>query len=856
MKIRLSILLLCFILIWGNVIAQEDIYLQQQPGDGISVSDSLMLQGKADDPLFLIKGKIAGASVSRSGGHPGTTNNMIIRGLSSIYFSQNPVYIVDGIIGVDISMIHPDEIFSMEVLNNISSSARYGNLGGNGVVIIKTKSAEFNKPFSLTYKSNISFDQPTNTYDLLSADGIRDYAQEMQNPWHPFSDGGADVNYQDEIFRNTASHSHYLSGSGIVKNTNYLASFSYKNQPGLVEQSGSERIGGNIKLTQSFLEDKLLIRVKAAYNHHKMNGLDKYDEYGILAQTYRHNPTDPVYNSDGTYYLDRRAFNYFNPVEAINEIDREINTGQLLTSLGVEYLITPDLKVILDGTYLDYRLESSLYKPEIDGFIPSGELKKETKEYNKQLTGSLSLSYNKNIKNLHWITAEIGYSYRNQRSEFLQGRGMDPYRYIVFRRDDNDTASINNSINSVFANVAYNFRKRYYIDAGIRYDALSPSIEKSGTLATDPEDLEGLGNVYPRIMVGWGISNENFLKGAKWLNKLMLGGGYGEAGKEYNFYTMDLNSRVDFEKSKEYNVMLDFGLWQNRLSGNITYYHRSSVDIFARMHVPIPPNIYPVVHDNSTEVVNKGVEINLFGEIVKSEKIAYSTSLTFSKNNNEIVQMFENAGLKHNFVDLTDYASYTQYFTQGQSLYAFYLPRFYDFYDHKMLFYENGGGYTYYTEMAERAYSNTVMPKFELSWGNYFKIYRNIDFSFSLRYVQGHSVYREAKMDLESIFAPDLNVLAESVNSEYFLPKVSDYYLHDASFLRLDNIAISYTFDLKSVTSASKLKLMLGANNLFTLTNFGGLDPEINYNTLYPGVEKAYVYPSMRSYFFSLSLVI
>ena len=183
--------------------------------NGQFVPDSLMLQGDTYDPLFLIKGNVAGASISKNGGHPGVPHQMIIRGLSSIYFSNNPVYVIDNVIGADISLLHPDDILSMEVLNNISSSARYGNLGGNGVVVVKTKFADKKKPFSLNYNSFIAFDQVANQFDMLSAGQYRGYVATLEDV--SFIDGGADVNYQDELFRNAITNSHYLSGSGIVK---------------------------------------------------------------------------------------------------------------------------------------------------------------------------------------------------------------------------------------------------------------------------------------------------------------------------------------------------------------------------------------------------------------------------------------------------------------------------------------------------------------------------------------------------------------------------------------------------------------------------------------------------------------
>ncbi|RLD57130.1 MAG: hypothetical protein DRJ05_10225 [Bacteroidetes bacterium] len=831
----------------------------QQPVDSLfsiqqahKVSDTNMLQGDIYDPLFLIKGKVAGASISKNGGHPGVPHHMIIRGLSSIYFSNNPVYVIDNVIGADISLLHPDDISSIEVLNNISSSSRYGNLGGNGVVVVNTKFSDRNKPINLNYNTSISFDKVAKQHDLLSANKYREYVLEKE---YPFYDGGADTDYQDEMFRNIITNSHYLSGFGSVKNTSYYASISYKNQPGVVENSNSKQFGGNLKLKQSFFDKKLNIQAMVNFNRQELNGLDEFDEAGILEQTYRHNPTDPIYNSDGTYYSGLRAFDYFNPIEAINEINRSVIADQFFTNFNASYAINNKLKVLLNTGYSKLETKNNLHIPEIEGMVPTHPMEENYSDYSERLNVESSFIYENDINNTHFLNAEIGYAFRNHRSQFLQGQGQKPYKYIVFRREDSDSSIINTSINSIFASIGYNYKQRYFVDGGIRYDALNPLIERKGTLLSDPQDLGGLNILYPSISVAWKLNNEVFLRDVLWLSNFTVSAGYGEAGKENNLYTLENNTKLDFERSKEYNIRLDLGILKNRIFADLTYYNRTSYNVFMYRRVPVPPNLYPHIHDNSVEISNTGFECNISALVINKSKFSYLTGFTFSANNNEVTN-FNNFkdNYPYNYLYDDDENSYIQQISQGEPLFGFYLPKTIGMDENgNMLFVKKGGGVTNHLSNAERIMQGLVLPEWELAWSNKFTIVKNIDFSFSLRYAKGHSIYNKAKMDLEVIYVPTLNALSETINEDAFYPEVSDYYLEDASYLRLDNLVVSYNLGLSNKNPDLKLKLFLGANNLLTITNYKGLDPEINYNTRYHGIEKANVYPPIKSYFFGLN---
>ena len=335
----------------------------------------------------------------------------------------------------------------------------------------------------------------------------------------------------------------------------------------------------------------------------------------------------------------------------------------------------------------------------------------------------------------------------------------------------------------------------------------------------------------------------------------MIRAGYGEAGKENNLYTLDNNKRIDFERSKEYNIMLDFGFLDNRIFGNLAYYQRTSYNVYTPVQVPVPPNLVSYKHDNSVEVVNSGFELNIWGLVINKPSFSYLTGFTLSSNQNELTVYPQNAPNGYNyFPSYSDPGnSYIQLIKQGEPLFTFYLPQFYGFSDNGTpLYVREDGGITSTIDNAKRNLQGLVLPFLELGWNNNLTFFNNFNFSFSLRYIKGHSIYNLAKASLQSCPVPPLNALSSSINDDVFYPVLSDYYLEDASYIRLDNIVLSYTINLSAKNPDQKLKLMIGANNLFTITNYEGLDPEINYQTSYPGIEENQYIPTHKIIFFRI----
>ncbi len=833
-----------------------------QLSQGEFISDSLMLRGNIYDPLFLIKGLVAGASISKKGGHPGVPHEMVIRGLSSVHFTNKPIYIIDGVIDADISLIHPSDIASIEVLNNISHTAQYGNLGGNGIVIVQTKDIQGKSILHLEYDNFISFDQVAKKHELLSASQFRTAQSEHAESSYGFPlfyDAEADVDYQDELFRNAMSHSHHFTASGKINNTKYLASVSYKNQDGVVLESDASLISGNFKISQTFLKNKLQIQANANISRQNINGIDEFDSQDILYQTYIHHPTDPVFHPDGSYYAVPRAFRYFNPVEMIHSISNTITNNQLLSRLNIDYTPTKNWTIHLNGNYRKYNTESEFYVP-ITSFNQWEEKEQNRYEFDNEFNMKARVSYQKTFAEAHHLNATASYSYRNHEVGFMRQLEDVPYHHLITNFIVNDTGKTFSeyNINSSLLRLQYNYKQRYFIEGGLSYNLLKATVTSSNDYYLNftnlPSDFTPIKTIYPFITAAWKMSNESFLINNNILTNLVLSAGYGEAGKENNIYLLELNQDMNFEQSKEYHIKMDFGFWRNKITGNLTYYNRTSFNVFSMIPVSMPPSILPYNQDNSIEINNKGVELNIQALLIDKNNLKYYTSLSFSKNMNNVTEYFKNQTVWNSVGNYQSSEHKINLIAQDEALFSFYLAHLVSIYDEMMIFDRKGGGLTTTLNAAEKQVSGQIMPEIEIGWSNQLNIYKNFDLSFSFRYIKGHSMYNEARMHLSTINLYGLNALASEQNLEYFTPLASDYYLEDASFIRLDNIVFSYNIDLSANHPQRILNVFIGANNLITITDYSGLDPEVSYRTTRYGIDGTNIYPPIRSYFIGLKL--
>ncbi|MEA1897621.1 MAG: SusC/RagA family TonB-linked outer membrane protein [Bacteroidota bacterium] len=843
--------------------------------------------GVATDPIQGIQGKSAGVSVTKKGGDPNTGFSVKIRGSSGLYSGTDPLYVVDGVPGVDPTTIAADDIESYNILKDASSTAIYGSRGANGVIIITTKKGSYKRPNTVEFNSYVSMDQVANRLDLLSADELRQYAIDNSLT---FNDGEADTDWQDEIFRTGLSQSYNLAASGGGQNSAYRVSVTHVDFKGVVIGSQKERTVGRINMSQKAINDKLQIQASIAGTF-EQNEYIQYSGSGpndVLYQAYQRNPTDPVKNEDGSYYEIQRDFNYYNPVALANDIQNERDAKRFLGNMRMDFEIISGLTAGVNLAYTRDDSESFYFEPSyVRGSTSTGYGRRGYGNFSQKILET-TLTYNTSINEVHNLNLVGGYSFQQDNYDGFSAQGTEPLSDYVMSHNlgvlnnvkVGDIASYkgSNRLISFFGRAVYNYDSRYYFTATVRRDGSSRFGDNNEW------------GWFPSASLAWNLKRESFLENVSVLEQLKLRLGFGlsgnqeignyndivaavpsgptinpETGEDAILFQMSHNANPDlkWEENSELNIGVDFGFFSNRLSGSLEYYNKTTYDLIAPYAVPVPPNSVPTTWANAGKISNQGFEAFIQGFIFNERNFDWKSSIVFSTNKQKVISLsnddyeWTEGDKKQGWLSgrgLVGDENWTQLVEEGYELGTYYMPEYAGLSsDGKFLFYTEAGGVTRNVADAERRVVGHALPDFELGWSNYFTLYKNFDISFVLRAVVGSDVLNVTRM----VFAnptvlPSLNGLAEVLDEVERgvddFPKVNSYYLEDGSFLKLDNLTVGYNFDITTIDWLQKLRVYVVGNNLLTLTRYTGIDPEISYNGLSFGLDQYNTYPKVRSF--------
>lgn len=850
--------------------------------------------GRSTDPIKGIQGKAAGVLVSKKGGDPNSGYSVKIRGQSGLGAGTDPLYVVDGIPGVDPTTIAPEDIESFNILKDASSTAIYGARGANGVIMITTKKLSITqkgkKVNNIDFNTYLSFDRVAKELDLLTGDQMRDYVN--SNPELNFIDGGANTDWQDEIYRDGLTQSYNFAFAGADDNSSYRASVTHADFSGVIKGSSKSRTIGLLTFTQKAFENKLTLHagLSATIEH---NTYIKYDggmdPSNVLYQAIQRNPTDPVYTSSGDFYEVQRDFNYYNPVAIINNIQNTRDAKRFRADFSAVYEIIAGLKAGITLGYIRDDHESFYFEPTYLQSNPEGYAKREYKNFESKILEA-TLRYDKSF-GLNNLNIVVGYSWLEDINTEFFAQGKGPASNYIKSHDLGTLNTVNsgdvgsykgkNNLVSFFGRAVYNYDYKYYF---------------TGTVRRDGSSKFGVNNKwgwFPSASVGWNMANENFMMEIGWLDQLKLRASFGLTGNQelprylsvttYSAQGQAINPEtglpvisfsgdrianpdLKWEENKEWNFGLDFAVLNSRISGTFEYYIKNTYDLLYEYAVPKPPNKFDRIWDNAGAIDNKGFEASIQAFVFAKKNFDWKTVLIYSANQQKFTS-FDTKGKysaderKEGWVSGRGLVgTYTQIIREGYELGTYYLPVYAGLSeDGKFLFHTAAGGVTRNVEDAERRVVGHAQPDFELGWSNYFTIIKNIDVSFAFRVVYGFDVYNATRMFFSNpSVLPNLNAEQEAINEANRgltdNPKVSDYYLEDGSFGRLENITVGYTFNTSKVKWLQRLRIYMTANNLFTLTNYSGIDPEISYDGLSFGLDNFDVYPKTRSLTFGLNV--
>ncbi|MGN6397755.1 MAG: SusC/RagA family TonB-linked outer membrane protein [Mucilaginibacter sp.] len=829
-------------------------------------------QGAIVNPLDQIQGKVAGLTITQQGGDPNEENARIaIRGQTSISGDQSPLFVIDGVATSTASQfqnLSPNDIESYDVLKDASATAIYGSRGANGVIIVTTKKGREGRA-TIEYNAYVGESKQAKYFHLLNASEYSKAIEAIPGVTPSTYELGGNTDWQKAVTRTALTHSNNVAISGGSKGFTYRGSVNYENEEGIVLNTGKKQLGLRFNGEQKALNDKLDITLNVSNTtvyHDLLTDNDVFNYFIFNAP-----PTYPIYKPDGSYYQ-FTDYNLANPVQHLKEIYNKSTSYQTLANATANYSIFPSLKVGVTGINIHDNTLTHYFKP---NFPLEGNINRaEQDSYNvNTYEANAHINFDKSYGK-HTISATGVYEFNEFNNEYFKARADnltvpdlldnvlqsgDPSKNYV------ESGKDQYKIISFLARVNYNYDNRFYVTASIRRDG------------SDKFGAKHQWGTFPSVDVAYRFKKD-LLNNVDWIDDMKIRAGYGIVGNSSALnpyqnialygastryydgatqtypssytYIQNANPDLQWEQRKGKNIGLDFSLFNNRLSGDINYYSDKTEHMLYSYSVPTPPFFVNTIFANVGSMTNKGLEVSLNGQVLRGSGLNWNVGGQITFNKTKVVSL---SGTYAGFPVvsdqiITDYAtgrglsSYPITFIKpGQPLNVFYLPHFTgvdadgnEQFDGKTLA-ENPNPQKYYYD---------PNPKFFYGINNSFT-YGNWSLNFFLRGVYGGKAFNNALLDFETATRlPSANTTREALtNGIKDGLQVSDHWLQSTSFLRLDNASLGYTF--KNVKGFSNLRVYVAGNNLFVITKYKGLDPEISPSNHYKDIN---VYPTIRSF--------
>ena len=835
-------------------------------GSIASVSGDKLREGVITSTEQILQGRIAGLSVVQGGGDPTKGASLRLRGGTSLTASSDPLVVVDGIPGVDINTIHPSDVVSVDVLKDASAAAIYGSRGANGVIIVTTNREVKGK--AVNYSGSISIGQAANQLDLLSANQWR--ARVRDENIVSAVDYGGNTNWQEELLRTSITQSHNVAFSNIGEDSGFRASINYMDNQGVIERSNLERIGASLSAFQKGLNNKLRLEVGLTTNYDQWHPLRSEtvagtgtERYTMFERIYNLNPTVPVYDSEGKFTRVAGTL-VDNPVEINNNRSAKDKRNRLLAYAKTELELLPGLTSTTNLSFGLNSHKSNQYLPSyavMGGESENGWAQKTLAESTyKQIESFVTYDHTYDV---HRINLLGGYSFlenfyegfgahnRNFDSDFFKYHRLQAGQGL--RSGDVYSYKSANRLVSFFGRANYSYDGKYMATATLRRD---------GSSRFGANEKWGL---FPSGSLAWRISGENFMDATSaWLENLKLRLGYGVTGNQdavpsyrslatydagnIKYYdatsqtwvfafspSQNANPDLKWESTEQINIGLDFALFR-RVTGVVEVYQKTTKDLLYNYQVPATQ--YPVdrLLANVGELSNKGIELTLNAAILRNRSLTWDVDFTLAHNQLTIEKLSNDtyqtddvpAGNLHGLPGLS--GIYSQVLKEGQTIGTFV----------------DGTGNIL----------GDAQPDLNLSLNMYFS-YRNFDASLATYGMLGQKVLNATAMVLSgSERFPSQNVLKNyfDLPQDVSSTEVSDYWVEDASFLRLQSVTLGYTLPALG-DWFERARVYVTGENLFVLTNYSGIDPEINYTGLdHPGIDMLNYYPRPRALTFGVNL--
>ncbi|WP_218149125.1 SusC/RagA family TonB-linked outer membrane protein [Chitinophaga sp. YR573] len=852
-------------------------------------------QGVLTTPAELLQGKVAGLNVTKSG-DPNAAPAVVLRGPSTIRTTggaMEPFYVIDGVPGASIDLLAPSDIESIDVLKDASATAIYGARAANGVIIVTTKRAKPGQT-RLTYNAYGAMEEVSKTIDMLSGDELRAYLKKNGQTLLPvLNDDGSNTDWQKLVERKGYSQNHNIAYGGATVNTEYGASLNYLKNDGILKNSSLERTILRGYINQRFFDNRLRLGVTLTNSHTKNNDIPQSQ---VLSNMLFYLPTVSPFNPDGSYkeYYARTGSGTLNPLSLIDNNIIKTDDSKSMVNGVAQVEIIKGLKYTLSVTTQRDQNNYNSYSNSKSGLAVNFNGLATRKAYlNTSSVLESYFNYDKTF-GFHSVKLLAGYTYQQDKSNdgfgvTTQNFSNDNLTYNnLFLSNPANTSQIafdNNPIStlrliSYYGRVQYNYKDKYLFQASLRNDGSSAF------------GINNRWGYFPAISAGWNITSEEFMQKVPVISVLKLRAGYGVSGNSAGFnafsslliygtpagnakflYNGNItnaigpvrndNPDLKWESTATTNIGIDFGILKDRISGSVDYYIKKTSDlIYDQYPVSTTQYFVPTYTANVGSIKNSGIEVVLTATAIKTSDFTWKTSLNFAHNKN-VIENLSNSKFAINYIQTAQLGgkgqsgNYSQIVQPGYALGTFNLWHYMGKNASGVSTYQKADGTITATQplTTDARISGNAQPTLIYGWSNNF-YYKHFDLGFLVRGVMGNKILNGTLAGLNNPVDSKIQniprfTLGESysdINAYLF----SDRFLESGAYLRMDNATLGYT--IKPHTQSIKsLRFYASGNNLFVITKYRGIDPEINIGGLTPGIDYNNFYPKTRTFILGVS---
>ena len=850
--------------------------------------------GVVTTPAELLQGKVAGLNVTKSG-DPNATPAVVLRGPSTIRSTggaMEPFYVIDGVPGASIDLIAPADIESIDVLKDASATAIYGSRAANGVIMITTRRSKPGQT-RLSYNAYGAREEVSKQISMLTGDQLRTYLKNNNDSLKVgVDDDGSNTNWQNLAERKGYSQSHTLSFGGATNTTEFGGSGTYLKNNGILKNTSLERTTIKGYLNQRFFDNRLRVGVTLTNSHTKNNDIV---QSSVLPGILFYLPTVSPYNPDGTYKenFTRTGSGPLNPLSLINNNFSLTDDNKTLINAIAQVDILKGLRYTLSfSSQRDQNLYNFYANSQSSLFLNyNGEAVR--KSYlNTSTVLESYFNYDRTFGQ-HSVKLLGGYTYQQDRNN--DGFGISTQNFAndaltynnLFLSNPSSLAQVpfdNNPIStlrliSYYGRVQYSYASKYLFQASLRND---------GSSAFGVNNRWGY---FPAVSAGWNIASEDFMKNITVVDLLKLRAGYGVSGNSTGFNAFSSlliygtpaapkylyngnvtnaiapvrneNPDLKWESTATTNIGIDFGILKNRISGSVDYYIKKTSDlIYDQYPVSATQYIAPLYTANVGSIKNSGVEATINATPVKSRDFTWRTSVNVAHNKN-VVESISNSKFVINYIQTAQLGgqgqsgNYSQIIQPGLALGTFDLWHYLGKNQAGVSTFQKADGSTtaQLPLTTDQRITGNAQPSLVYGWSNTF-YYKSFDLGFLIRGVTGNKILNATLAGLNNPVAAHIqNIPTFSLGESHkdvndYL--ISDRYLENGAYLRLDNASLGYT--IKPHTQSIKsIRVYATGSNLFVITKYRGTDPEVNIGGLTPGIDNQNFYPKTRTYILGVS---